>query len=82
MYPLDAKLAVQVGLLLLRNNKELEAVLEVTEKQYEEEKSRADVSVEAFFSYKILKLSMRCFVLKSCYRFSQKKQLYLEYSKV
>ena len=51
MYPLDAKLAVQVGLLLLRNNKELEAVLEVTEKQYEEEKSRADVSVEASFSF-------------------------------
>ena len=40
---LDAKLAVEVGLLLLRNNKELEAVLQATERQYEEEKSRADV---------------------------------------
>uniref|UniRef100_A0A7M6DS56 Uncharacterized protein n=1 Tax=Clytia hemisphaerica TaxID=252671 RepID=A0A7M6DS56_9CNID len=38
----DVKLAVQVGLLLLRNNKELETVLEVTEKQFEEQKLRAD----------------------------------------
>ena len=42
---LDVKLAVQVGLLLLRNNKELETVLEATEKQYEEQKIRADVSI-------------------------------------
>ena len=47
---LDVKLAVQVGLLLLRNNKELETVLEATEKQYEEQKLRADVSISSYSS--------------------------------
>ena len=48
----DIKLAVQVGLLLLRNNKELEMVLEATEKQYEEQKLRADVRLYRIFNFK------------------------------
>lgn len=38
----DIKLGVQVGLLLLKNNKELEAVLAATQERYEEQKERAD----------------------------------------
>ena len=40
----DIKLAAQVGLLLLRNNKELELVLDATQKEYEEQHMRAEVS--------------------------------------
>lgn len=41
---LDINLAAQVGLLLLKNNKELEILLDATEKDYDEQRVRADVS--------------------------------------